>query len=94
MGAVTHHHYVSAIDVLERVIHANLKKISLFTALFRQWAQAKSLKPSETRYVCRVRGETVDPRFGKSGDPMQVLRTLVRAWVRPAACSGIGGAFV
>ncbi len=57
------------IDFLERVIHANLKKISLSMALFRRWARAKGLKPSETRYVRRDRGGTVDLRFSKSGDP-------------------------
>lgn len=57
------------IDFLERVIHANLKKISLFMALFRRWAQAKGLKPSETRYVRRDRSGIVDLRFSKSGDP-------------------------
>src|SRR6516165_6984847 len=39
------------IDFLERVIQANLKKISLSMAMFRQWALAHGLKPSETRYV-------------------------------------------
>ncbi len=56
------------IDFLERVIHTNLKKISLSMALFRRWAQAKGLKPSETHYVRQGRGGKVDLRFSKSGD--------------------------
>jgi hypothetical protein len=57
------------IDFLERVMHANLKKISLSMATFRQWAQAKGLKPSETGYVRWGRGQKVELRFSKSGDP-------------------------
>lgn len=57
------------VDFLERMIQANLKKISLSMSLFRQWALAKGLKPSETRYVRSGRGGTVDLRFSKSGDP-------------------------
>ena len=57
------------VDFLERAIKANLEKISLSMSLFRQWALAKGLKPSETRYVRSGRGGTVDLRFSKSGDP-------------------------
>ena len=57
------------IDFLERAIQANLKKISLSMAMFRQWALEKGLKPSETRYVRRTRTGTADLRFSKSGDP-------------------------
>ena len=57
------------IDFLERVVHTNLKKISLCMAAFRRWARAKGLKPSETGYVRRDRGGTVNLRFSKSGDP-------------------------
>lgn len=70
------------IDFLERVIHTNLEKISLSMALFRQWAQAKGLKPSETRYVRRDRGETVDLRFSKSGNP-RVERSYRTHFVSP-----------
>lgn len=70
------------IDFLERVIHANLKKISLSMALFRQWARAKGLKPSETRYVRRDRGQTVDLRFSKSGNP-QIERSYRTHFVSP-----------
>ena len=57
------------IDFLERVIQGNLQKISQSMAMFRQWAQAKGLQPSETRYVRRTRSGTVDLQFSKSGDP-------------------------
>jgi hypothetical protein len=54
------------VDFLERVIQANLKKISQSMAMFRQWALAKGLKPSQTRYVRRARTGTVDLQFSKS----------------------------
>ncbi|MFN0167584.1 MAG: DUF2293 domain-containing protein [Bryobacteraceae bacterium] len=57
------------VDFLERVIQGNLKKISLSMKVFRKWASEKGLKPSETRYVRRTRGGTLDLRFSKSGDP-------------------------
>lgn len=57
------------LDFLERAIQANLKKISLSMAMFRQWALEKGLKPSETTYVRRTRSGTVDLQFSKSGDP-------------------------
>ena len=57
------------IDFLERVIQANLKKISQSMAVFRQWALEKGLKPSETHYVRRTRTGTVELQFSKSGDP-------------------------
>lgn len=37
--------------------------------MFRRWASEKGLKASETAYVRRTRGGTVDLRFSKSGDP-------------------------
>ncbi len=57
------------LDFLERVIQTNLKKIALSMAAFRRWARAKGLKPSETAYVRRDRGATVNLRFSKSGNP-------------------------
>jgi hypothetical protein len=57
------------IDFLERTIQANLHKISFSMSVFRQWAQQKGLKPSETRYVRSGRAGTVDLRFSNSGDP-------------------------
>jgi hypothetical protein len=57
------------IDFLERVIQGNLQKISLSMKLFRDWAGAKGLRPSETRYLGRTRAGAKDLRFSKSGDP-------------------------
>jgi len=57
------------VDFLERVIQGNLKKISLSMAMFRRWAHARGLRPSETRYVRRTRMGTVNLQFSKSGDP-------------------------
>jgi hypothetical protein len=57
------------IDFLERMIQANLKKISQSMAMFRHWALEKGLKPSETLYVRRTRAGTVNLQFSESGDP-------------------------
>ena len=57
------------VDYLERVIQGNLKKISLTMKLFREWAHAKGLRPSETGYVRRTRSGKVVLRFSISGDP-------------------------
>ena len=71
------------IDFLERVIQANLKKISLSMAMFRQWALAHGLKPSETRYVRHTRAGTVDLQFSKSGDPA-IEKSYCTHYVSPA----------
>jgi hypothetical protein len=57
------------IDFLERMIQGNLQKISLSMSLFRQWAEQKGLRPSETRHTRWGRGTQVDLRFSMSGDP-------------------------
>ncbi|MGP8243584.1 MAG: DUF2293 domain-containing protein [Bryobacteraceae bacterium] len=57
------------IDFLERAIQGNLSKISFSMAAFRRWAEAKGLRPSETRYVRRTRAGTVELRFSVGGDP-------------------------
>ena len=55
------------VDYLERVVTTNLSRISEAMKLFRQWAAAKGLTPSETHYVARKSSrETL--RFSKSGD--------------------------
>jgi hypothetical protein len=56
------------VDSLERVIQGNLEKISFSMAAFRRWAEAKGLRPSETRYVRTTRAGTVELRFSESGD--------------------------
>jgi hypothetical protein len=57
------------VDFLERVIQGNLNKISKSMDLFRRWAVAKGLRPSETGYVHKTRAGTRDLRFSASGDP-------------------------
>lgn len=57
------------IDVLERAIHANPKKVSHAMASFHQWALDKGLKPNETRYVRTTRGGNVDLQFSEGGEP-------------------------
>jgi hypothetical protein len=71
------------IDFLERMIQANLKKISRSMAIFRQWAVEKGLKPSETHYVRRARTGTVDLQFSKSGDPA-IEKSYRTHYVSPA----------
>ena len=51
------------------MIQGNPEKISFSMETFRQWAHAKGLKPTETRYVRSTREGTVDLRFSESGDP-------------------------
>ena len=69
------------VDHLERVMVANLGKISTAMRSFRRWAQARGLRPSETAYVSRTRDRR-PLRFSKSGDPgiEQAYRTH---WVSP-----------
>ena len=55
-------------DYLERVVQTNLPRISEAMKLFRSWAAAKGLTPSETQYVARTPSRTT-LRFSKSGKP-------------------------
>jgi len=56
------------IPFLERAVTANLRRISKAMRVFRTWARARGLEPSETAYVARSRGRRT-LRFSKSGDP-------------------------
>lgn len=71
------------IDFLERIIQGNLKKISRSMKLFHQWARAKGLRPSETRYMRSTRAGKVDLQFSKSGDP-DIERRYRTHYVSPA----------
>src|SRR5438034_97638 len=42
------------VDYLERVVQTNLSRISMAMKLFRSWATAKGLIPSETSYGART----------------------------------------
>ncbi len=64
------------VDYLERVVQTKLPRISEAMKLFRSWATAKGLFPSETTYVARTpQRQTL--RFSKSGNPTieQLYRT-------------------
>jgi hypothetical protein len=67
---------------LEHGMQANLTKISTAMQLFRRWARANGLKPSETGYVSRTRDRR-QLRFSVTGDPdiEQAYRTH---WLSPA----------
>jgi hypothetical protein len=64
------------IAYLEEVVQTSLPRISEAMKLFRSWATAKELRPSETHYVARTPSRQT-LRFSKSGDPTieQLYRT-------------------
>jgi len=64
------------VDYLERVVQTNLPRISEAMKLFRSWARANGLVPSETSYVARM-PQRRTLRFSKSGNPTieQLYRT-------------------
>ena len=57
------------VPYLERVIHANLNKISFIMKTFRQNSLKGGLKPSWTSYRKWGKGAKHDLRFSKSGSP-------------------------
>ncbi|MGO9741653.1 MAG: hypothetical protein ACLPN5_09120 [Roseiarcus sp.] len=69
------------VESLERVVQANLARVSEAMKLFRGWASQKGLKASETRYVARStqRGQL---RFSVSGDA-GIERLYRTHWVSP-----------
>src|SRR5438552_7762815 len=74
-GAVKRWHQ-GQVAYLERVVQANLSRISEAMKLFRSWATAKGLVPKETHYIARTpRRQTLC--FSKSGNPTieQLYRT-------------------
>ena len=67
------------VDYLERAIQTNLARISEAMKLFRTWAAAKGLVPSETAYVAQ-QPQRQALRFSKSGNP--TIEKLYRThWV-------------
>jgi hypothetical protein len=69
------------IPYLERVVGANLHKISTAMRYLSHWAEQHGLNPSETVYVAWTR----DPhplRFSKTGDP-NIERAYRTHWVSP-----------
>jgi hypothetical protein len=62
------------IDCLEQMIQGNRDKISFSFQMFQQWAQQKSLKPSETAYLRETRAGTMPLQFTRSGNPELEMR--------------------
>jgi hypothetical protein len=66
---------------LEEVVQINLPRISEAMQLFRSWAAAKGLSPSQTAYVARTpRRQTL--RFSRSGNPA-IEESYQTHWVSP-----------
>ena len=69
------------ITYLERVVGANLHKITAAMRFFRHWAEPRGLTPSETVYVAWTQ-DRYPLRFSKSGDP-DIERAYRTHWVSP-----------
>jgi hypothetical protein len=69
------------IDYLEQAINTNLPRLSEAMHVFRSWAMAKGLVPSETDYVAR-RPDRPALRFSKSGDA-NIERQYRTHWISP-----------
>jgi hypothetical protein len=69
------------IDYLERVVNANLSRISEAMHVFRSWANSKGLVASETDYVAKQPGRPT-LRFSKSGDA-NIERQYRTHWISP-----------
>jgi hypothetical protein len=69
------------VDYLERLVTANLSKISTAMAAFRQWVQKEGLNPSETAYLSQARDHH-PLRFSKSGDT-RIEAAYRTHWVSP-----------
>jgi hypothetical protein len=68
-------------DCLERVVQANLKRISVAMKLFRAWAAGRGLYASATAYVARRPGRPT-LRFSRSGNP-NIEAAYRTHWVSP-----------
>ena len=55
---------------LEKTIQGSLGKISYVMKCFRQWANKKGLKPSQTTYLTRTKCPKKELQFSKSGNPI------------------------
>lgn len=62
-------------------MHASLPKLSTAMRLFRRWAQARGLVPSETGYIARTRDRR-PLRFSVSG-ATEIERAYRTHWVAP-----------
>jgi hypothetical protein len=69
------------LDCLESTLQTKPSRISEAMKLFRSWASARGLSPSETQYVARTPARRT-LRFSRSGDP--TIERLYRThWVSP-----------
>jgi len=57
------------LDFLEQMIQGSPQKLGRAFTLFRTWAEARGLKPTETPYLRSSRDGTVPLRFTLEGDP-------------------------
>lgn len=69
------------VDSLERVVQANLRKVTAAMAELRRWARGKGLNPAETAYLARTRDRR-PLRFSVSGDDAIELAYRTH-WVAP-----------
>lgn len=69
------------VESLERVVQANLGKVTKAMAALRRWARERGLNPSETDYVARTRDHR-QLRFSASGDAA-IERAYRTHWVSP-----------
>lgn len=69
------------VPYLERVVVANLSKISTAMRMFRSWAESEGMRPSETVYVSWTR-DRHRLRFSRSGDP-NIERAYRTHWLPP-----------
>jgi hypothetical protein len=69
------------IGYLERVVGANLARISVAMKLFRAWAAGQGLRASATAYVARRPGRPA-LRFSQSGNP-HIEAAYRTHWVSP-----------
>jgi hypothetical protein len=69
------------VKCLERVVQANLHKITVAMAAYRRWAGARGLNPSATDYVART-PDRRPLRFSVSGDA-SIERAYRTHWVSP-----------
>ena len=70
------------VDYLERVVTANLSRISEAMKLFRTWATQRGLLPRETHYVTHTRHRQT-LRFSRSGN-FTIERLYRTHWVSAA----------
>jgi len=73
------------VDCLERMVQANLSKVTTAMTHFRQWADQRGLVASETAYVARTRDRR-PLRFSLSGSET-IERAYRTHWVSPRLSS-------